>query len=454
MRKDIKMLLCFISGILTGFTFVFKEICYLNLITLVPFIMSIINGEKGFLKGAVFASSLNMVTMSFLFNMHPMEFMGLTGFKSIGTVFLMYFGIILLEGLLGGVFTYLFLKYVKNIWFFPLCYGVYEFLIGLGEFGLTLSDLYLPWYKNLAFIQVASIFSSYFLTGIIVLINVLIFKFITMRRTKYLYLAILVFSLNVSVGALRLNVYNPEEFKYDVALIQGNLSSLEKWENNSLRNSFKVYEDLTKEAKQKYDVDAVIWPETVINSEIYPESFWYEKLSTLAKEESVEIYAGCFYSVDKDYYNSMVAFNKSGKQYEDVYHKRHLIPFAENEYTFKNGLKEGKDATVIETNCGKIGSLICIDSAYPYLSYKTNKRNCDYFVVITNDSWFIDSFGVENHFAHSVFRAVENNKYVLRAGNTGITAFITPKGEVKGKIPPIKRGYTVIKGGKVTSYEK
>lgn len=448
------MLLCFISGILTGFTFVFKEICYLNLITLVPFIMSVLKEEKSFLKGAVFASSLNIVTMSFLFNMHPMEFMGLTGFESLGTVFLMYFGIILFEGVLGGVFTCLFTKYVKNIWFFPLCYAIYEFVIGLGEFGLTLSNLYLPWYKNLAFIQSARFFSSYFLTGLIVFINVLIFKFITLKKPKYLYLAILVFSLNVSFGVLRLNVYDIEEFKYDIALIQGNLSSLEKWESNSLRNSFEIYENLTKEVKAKYDVDAVVWPETVINSEIYPESFWYKKLCDLAREENVEIYAGCFYRGENSYYNSMIAFSKKGNKYEDVYHKRHLIPFAENEYFLSNGLKEGKDATVIHTNYGKIGGLICIDSAYPYLSYKTSKKDCDYFVVITNDSWFTDSYGVENHFAHSVFRAVENNKYVLRAGNTGISAVITPKGEVKGKIPPIKRGYTVIKGGKVTGYEK
>ena len=102
------MLLCFISGILTGFTFVFKEISFISLITLIPFITSVEKGKKSFLKGAVFASSLNIVTMSFLFNMHPMEFMGLTGFKSLGTVFLMYFGIVLFEGLLGGLFTYIF----------------------------------------------------------------------------------------------------------------------------------------------------------------------------------------------------------------------------------------------------------------------------------------------------------------------------------------------------------
>ena len=203
------MLLCFISGILTGFTFVFKEISFISLITLIPFITSVEKGKKSFLKGAVFASSLNIVTMSFLFNMHPMEFMGITGFRSFGTVFLMYFGIILFEGLLGGLFTYIFSKYVKNIWFFPLCYSIYEFIIGLGEFGLTLSNLYLPWYNNLAFIQSARFFSSYFLTGLIVLINVLIYKFIFLKNIKYLYLAILIFTLNVSVGALRLNLYNP-----------------------------------------------------------------------------------------------------------------------------------------------------------------------------------------------------------------------------------------------------
>ena len=141
-------------------------------------------------------------------------------------------------------------------------------------------------------------------------------------------------------------------------------------------------------------------------------------------------------------------------KYNERYDKRHLIPFAED--TFEKGytLKEGNKASVIETENGKIGPLICIDSAYPQLAYKTVKNNCDYLLVISNDSWFTNSFGVESHFAHSVFRAIENNKYLLRAGNTGITAVITPKGEIKGTLEPLKKGYTVIKKGEVYREEK
>lgn len=444
------MLFCALSGVLTGITFVYKNLCFFNLITLIPFIYSLKDGKKGFMKGFLYAICLNMITMSFLFNMHPMEFMGLTGIKSLLTVFIMYSGVLLLEGLIGGIFVFLYLRFIKNIWMFPVFYVVFEIITGAGEFGLTFSHLYLPWYKNIAFIQSANIFGSAFLSFIIVFVNTFIYKLAETKKIRYLCFAILIIFVNITYGAIRLNLYNNESFKYNVALVQGNFSSLEKWQTGSLRDSFKVYSDLTLQAKEKYDVDLVVWPETVINTEVYKGSYWYNQLQNFAKETEIDLVAGCFFSDKDNYYNSLVGFSKEGKQYSDIYHKRHLIPLAENEYNPSQRLKEGKRATVLNTEYGKIGALICIDSAYPYLSYKTNKNAPDYFVVATNDSWFGDSFGVENHFAHSVFRAVENNKYLLRAGNTGITAVITPVGRIEGKIEPLKRGYTVVKKGEVT----
>jgi apolipoprotein N-acyltransferase len=84
---------------------------------------------------------------------------------------------------------------------------------------------------------------------------------------------------------------------------------------------------------------------------------------------------------------------------------------------------------------------VCIDSSYPSLIYKTNKNKPDYFVVLSNDSWFKNSFGVYNHNAMSVYMAVETGKYVLRCANTGITNIISPTGESIKKILPERKGY-------------
>jgi apolipoprotein N-acyltransferase len=54
----------------------------------------------------------------------------------------------------------------------------------------------------------------------------------------------------------------------------------------------------------------------------------------------------------------------------------------------------------------------------------------DVVTVVTNDSWFGDSKGPYQHLATDVLRAVEFRKPVLRAAQSGISACITPSGEV------------------------
>ena len=51
------------------------------------------------------------------------------------------------------------------------------------------------------------------------------------------------------------------------------------------------------------------------------------------------------------------------------------------------------------------------------------------------------SIGPDQHFAHSVFRAIESGKYLFRSANNGIAAIIDPMGLVEKKIPLEKTGY-------------
>ena len=62
-------------------------------------------------------------------------------------------------------------------------------------------------------------------------------------------------------------------------------------------------------------------------------------------------------------------------------------------------------------------------------------------INISEDGWFGQSFGPEQHFKHSVFRAIESGKYVLRASNNGIAGIINPLGEAEQIIEFGKSGY-------------
>ena len=53
---------------------------------------------------------------------------------------------------------------------------------------------------------------------------------------------------------------------------------------------------------------------------------------------------------------------------------------------------------------------------------------------ISEDGWFGKSIGPKQHFSHSIFRSIEEGKNTIRSTNNGISAFITPKGQIINKI--------------------
>ena len=62
---------------------------------------------------------------------------------------------------------------------------------------------------------------------------------------------------------------------------------------------------------------------------------------------------------------------------------------------------------------------------------------------VSEDGWFGNSIGPEQHFTHSIFRAIESGKYVLRSANNGATAIINPMGVIEQKVAAPTPGVNV-----------
>lgn len=434
------MLFSMISGIITGLIFILPKLSFLCFFSLIPLIFYINTKKYGFKCGFVYGFFLNALSLFFLTSMHPLDFMGLSGFSSIVVVSAAYLGICIFEGVLWGAIFSLFGKYIKSIWLFPAVYAVAELILSIGSFGLTFSNLYLVFYENRAFIQSAGLFGGYFITALTVYINLLIYMAVS-KNYKYIFVAVAIFLLNISYGIIKINNCSYDAFpKEKISLIQGNISSNEKWEKNNMYSILRAYKELTLEANKKDGAEIFIWPETVVPVGIDREHNIYNEISSFAKENEISIITGAFINENGYTFNSVTVFESDGRM-EGRYDKRHLIPFAEYNPFNKNKMKKGKEGKVINTRAGRMGALVCIDSAYPHLTYKTMKNNPDFIVVLSNDSWFKSSYGVFNHNAHSVFRAVESGRYVLRCANTGITNIISPTGEIINQILPERKGY-------------
>ena len=81
----------------------------------------------------------------------------------------------------------------------------------------------------------------------------------------------------------------------------------------------------------------------------------------------------------------------------------------------------------------KLGSTVCYESIFPQLWREQAKNGAQLFVNITNDAWFFDTAAPYQHLAVNVLRAVENGLPVLRAANTGFSAYIDAFGNLKNR---------------------
>src|SRR6185436_11760045 len=79
----------------------------------------------------------------------------------------------------------------------------------------------------------------------------------------------------------------------------------------------------------------------------------------------------------------------------------------------------------------RAGVFICIESAYPSIARQFTSEGADVLINISNDGYLGPTAVMRQHLANAVFRAVENDRPLLRVTNTGITAYITTNGEVK-----------------------
>src|SRR5262249_46353327 len=99
------------------------------------------------------------------------------------------------------------------------------------------------------------------------------------------------------------------------------------------------------------------------------------------------------------------------------------------------GFTAGRRSPVVKTRIGEIGMNICYEAIFPNFVRQSVLQGATAIVNVTNDGWYMRTAAPHQHFVPNVFRAVENDRWVLRANNTGISGVIDPVGHVQASSP-------------------
>jgi len=233
-----------------------------------------------------------------------------------------------------------------------------------------------------------------------------------------------------------------------VSLVQGNIAQQDKWKRHLFATNLRLYRDLTEQVP---DSALVVWPETAIaafDDEI--EDSVLQPLHALMAGQDRDLITGIV-SREEDgrYYNAMITLGASGRYH---YHKRHLVPFGEY-LPFKplldpvlgfleipmSDFSPGNGSKPLVPLAGTVAGVnICYEDAFASEVLRALPQ-AGFLINASNDAWFGDSLAPHQHLQIARMRALEAGRYLLRATNTGISAIIDPRGELRGTAPQFEQ---------------
>ncbi len=431
--------------------------------------------RRAYGRGMLFFYAYGLVIFSWFPALYPLDFAGFSKGAALVVVLVAWLGLPLLQAFVSS-FVFVILGVLlrkchltKRI--YPLAaaslWVVFEWIQTQTWAGVPWGKLALGQTGCLQMIQSASLFGPYFVSFLMILFSASLATafYYTLKNgigswksLSCIIGAVIIFFSNALFGIIRYGNFNKytEGEAITVAAIQGNVSSKDKWADNSLKNMLGVYEAYTKDAADD-GAKLIVYPETVLpyvfNDNVKLESFMTE----LAEETDTDILTGAFLQDGDKLYNSVFLVTSDGNVANNVYSKQRLVPFGEfvpwrglfmalipqltEVPMLDDDVAAGNSTALHETQYGKVASLVCFDSIYESLARKQVKDGANLICVSTNDSWFSDSPAVYQHNRHSILRAVENARYVVRSANTGISSVITPTGHVTKYLDPLTDGY-------------
>jgi apolipoprotein N-acyltransferase len=265
-------------------------------------------------------------------------------------------------------------------------------------------------------------------------------------RTRVIAIAVLVVPW---VGALPLSGVewtraSGEPVK--VAIAQGAIPQDQKWLDSNRDATLDVYREL---AERAFGTPLIVFPEASLPdlaNELVP---YLRALYRDASAKGSDVVLGILRMDEEErYYNSVLALGSKVQWYD----KNHLVPFAEffpvpqfvrswlrlMNLPYSDFTRGGDAQPPLEVGGLRLAATICYEDGYGS-SQLPVLREADALVNVTNDAWFGRGSARHQHFQIARMRAIEAQRYMLRAANDGISGVIGPRGNVVARAPDFQR---------------
>ncbi|PJK29791.1 apolipoprotein N-acyltransferase [Minwuia thermotolerans] len=279
--------------------------------------------------------------------------------------------------------------------------------------------------------------------------------FLPRRRTWAALALILPAVLAAGAGMLRLDAPGPRAEPVQLRIVQANIPQREKWRPDLIRTNFEKLVEMSLQPAEEGTPDLVIWPETaatfLLSRAEQPRQTLGAIAASLDDGRGGLVITGAPRVEVRDGrempHNSALAIDPAAGIVA-VYDKTHLVPFGE--YLPLRGLLQflgleklargrgdfipgPKDQRFDPPGLPPASVLICYEAIFPALSNRGERP--EWLLNLTNDGWFGELTGPDQHFTMARFRAVEQGLPLVRAAGTGISAVVDARGRIVASLP-------------------
>ncbi|MCP1728559.1 apolipoprotein N-acyltransferase [Natronospira proteinivora] len=229
------------------------------------------------------------------------------------------------------------------------------------------------------------------------------------------------------------------------ALLQGSIPQDRKWDPEERQPTIDLYREMTE---AHWDLaDVIIWPEAALP--VLYHQVRFQVLDPLAEEAAAhdtELFMGMLTrEVEGHFYNTILKLDADEHHF---YRKNQLVPFGEffpvpdfirnwmrmMSLPYSDFERGGKDQTPLQLGGRPIAASICYEDVFPR-EIRRPLPEASLLVNVSNDAWFGDTIAPHQHLEIARMRSLEMGREMLRSTNTGVSAIIGHRGEVRERLP-------------------